>query len=104
MTQTWHDLLFAHWSFPAEVVRTVVPRELPLWEGRAWVAVTPFRVSCVRPRGIPALPGLSAFPELNVRTYVTLGGKGGVLFLQPGLCEYPRRMGRAYVLTGRYLP
>jgi hypothetical protein len=34
----------------------------------------------VRPRGVPALPGLSAFPELNVRTYVRAGEKPGVWF------------------------
>jgi len=34
----------------------------------------------VRGRLMPAFPGLSAFPELNVRTYVTYGGKGGVYF------------------------
>jgi len=37
-------------------------------------------MSAVAPRGIPALPGVSAFPELNVRTYVTHAGKPGVLF------------------------
>jgi hypothetical protein len=34
----------------------------------------------VRPRWMPPLPGVSAFPELNVRTYVTYGGKPGVYF------------------------
>ena len=34
----------------------------------------------VTPRGIPPLPGLHAFPELNLRTYVTAGGKPGVWF------------------------
>ena len=34
----------------------------------------------VRPRALPAVPWLSAFPELNVRTYVTVGGKDGVYF------------------------
>jgi hypothetical protein len=29
---------------------------------------------------MPSLPFVSAFPELNVRTYVTLGGKPGVYF------------------------
>ena len=29
---------------------------------------------------MPQLPGLSAFPELNVRTYVNFGGKPGVYF------------------------
>jgi uncharacterized protein YqjF (DUF2071 family) len=34
----------------------------------------------VRPRALPPLPWLSAFPELNVRTYVTTRGKPGVWF------------------------
>jgi uncharacterized protein YqjF (DUF2071 family) len=34
----------------------------------------------VRIRGTPALPWLSSFPELNVRTYVTVNGKPGVYF------------------------
>jgi uncharacterized protein len=34
----------------------------------------------VGPRGLPSLPGISEFPELNVRTYVRVGGKAGVYF------------------------
>jgi uncharacterized protein YqjF (DUF2071 family) len=34
----------------------------------------------VAPRGIPATPWFSRFPELNVRTYVRAGGKPGVFF------------------------
>jgi hypothetical protein len=34
----------------------------------------------VRARFAPPIPGLSALPELNVRTYVTLDGKPGVYF------------------------
>jgi uncharacterized protein YqjF (DUF2071 family) len=37
-------------------------------------------MSNVAPRFVPALPWLSAFPEINVRTYVTVGGKPGVFF------------------------
>src|SRR5688572_27883253 len=44
-------------------------------------ARTPFRMSGVRPRFAPPLPWLSAFPELNVRTYVTRDGKPGIWFL-----------------------
>jgi uncharacterized protein YqjF (DUF2071 family) len=82
MTQRWHDLLFAHWSVPVSEVRPRVPPTLPIdtYEGEAWVGVVPFRMSNVRPRLAPALPWLSAFPELNVRTYVTLDGKPGVYF------------------------
>ncbi|HEX9069432.1 MAG TPA: DUF2071 domain-containing protein, partial [Ktedonobacterales bacterium] len=46
----------------------------------AWLGVVPFLMSGVRPRGLPSVPWLSAFPELNVRTYVTTGGKPGVWF------------------------
>src|SRR5688572_9376347 len=34
----------------------------------------------VAPRGVPNIPFVSAFPELNVRTYVTVAGKPGVYF------------------------
>ena len=82
MTQTWHELLFAHWPLPPQVLRPLVPAQLPLdaYEGQCWLAVTPFHMSDVRPRGLPAIPGFSSLPELNVRTYVKLGEKPGVYF------------------------
>jgi uncharacterized protein len=82
MTQTWHDLLFAHWPVPAAELLSRIPAglELDLFDGQAWLGIVPFRMSNVTPRGIPALPGLSAFPELNVRTYVTRDGKPGIYF------------------------
>jgi uncharacterized protein len=83
MRMTWHDLLFAHWAFAPDRLSPLVPRVLSLdtLHGRAWLAVTPFRMSNVAPQGMPALPGVSAFPELNVRTYVRRDGMPGVLFL-----------------------
>jgi uncharacterized protein YqjF (DUF2071 family) len=82
MTQTWHDLLFAHWPLPEAVMRPLVPAQLKLdtFDGQGWVGVIPFHMSAIRGRGLPPLPGLSRFPELNVRTYVTFGGKPGVYF------------------------
>jgi uncharacterized protein YqjF (DUF2071 family) len=82
MVQSWHDLLFAHWPVAPGQIRRVVPAELPIdtFGGAAWVGVVPFWMSNVRPRGVPRLPGLSRFPELNVRTYVSAGGKPGVYF------------------------
>jgi len=72
MTQTWLDLLFAHWPIPVETMRPLVPPQLELdtFDGAAWLGVVPFRMAGVRLRCTPALPWLSAFPELNVRTYV----------------------------------
>ena len=82
MTQSWHDLLFAHWPVEPGALRGHVPAELTLdlFDGRAWLGVIPFHMTHVAPRGVPWLPFASAFPELNVRTYVTVGGKPGVYF------------------------
>ena len=82
MEQSWHDLLFAHWSFPLDVVQRAVPSELPVdtFEGKAWVGVVPFHLRGLRARGLPSIPALSSFPELNLRTYVTIDGKPGVYF------------------------
>lgn len=82
MEQTWNDLLFAHWPISPQVMRKLVPSALALdmFNSQCWVAVTPFHMSGIRFRWLPKLPGLSAFPELNVRTYVTHGGKPGVYF------------------------
>ncbi len=82
MTQTWHDLLFAHWPVEPAVVQARIPSglELDLYNGRAWIGIVPFRMTNVAPRGVPALPRISAFPELNVRTYVRTGDKPGVFF------------------------
>jgi|ERR1035438_4000332 uncharacterized protein YqjF (DUF2071 family) len=82
MAQSWHDLLFAHWPSDSVALRPHIPAalELDVFHGQAWIAVVPFRMSGVRLRGTPALPWLSAFPELNVRTYVVADGKPGVWF------------------------
>jgi uncharacterized protein YqjF (DUF2071 family) len=82
MTQRWHDLLFAHWPVPVAQVRPRVPGALSIdtYDGEAWVGVVPFRMTNVRPRFTPPLPWLSAFAELNVRTYVTRDGRPGVYF------------------------
>ena len=82
MEQTWNDLLFAHWPVSSEILKPLVPYGLSLdaCDGRCWVAVTPFHMTGVRVRGLPPIPGLSRFPELNVRTYVTVGGRPGVYF------------------------
>jgi uncharacterized protein YqjF (DUF2071 family) len=82
MAQSWHDLLFAHWPVPEAALRPHIPAQLALdtFEGQCWLGIVPFRMSGVRLRGTPAVPWLSAFPELNVRTYVEAGGKPGVWF------------------------
>ena len=82
MQQAWNDLLFAHWPVDVALLRSKVPPgfELDLFDRQAWLGIVPFHMTNVAPRGVPALPWVSAFPELTVRTYVTVGGKPGVYF------------------------
>ncbi len=82
MAMRWERLLFAHWPVDAAALAAVLPGELEVeeFDGTAWLGVVPFEMRGVRLRGLPPAPGLSRFPELNVRTYVTVGGKPGVYF------------------------
>jgi uncharacterized protein YqjF (DUF2071 family) len=82
MGQTWRDLLFAHWRVDPDELRRHVPAQIPLdtFDGSAWIGVTPFFATGVRPRLVPPLPGGSRFPEINVRTYATIDGRPGIWF------------------------
>jgi uncharacterized protein len=81
--QTWEDLLFAHWTVPLDALRAHLPDELEVetFGGEAYLGLTPFRVTNLRLRGLPPVPLLSSFLELNCRTYVSHGGeKPGIWF------------------------
>jgi uncharacterized protein YqjF (DUF2071 family) len=82
MAMTWHDLLFMHWPLEGRLLRPHVPAglELDLREGSAWLGIVPFGMRGTRPRFFPPFPGLSNFPEINVRTYVIAQGRPGVWF------------------------
>lgn len=91
MAMQWHDLLFAHWPVRPDRLRLYIPHQLELetFDGWAWLAVVPFRMAGTRLRGTPALPLVSAFPELNVRTYVSAAGKPGVWFFSLDAASLP---------------
>jgi uncharacterized protein len=78
----WHDLLFAHWPVPAERLRPLIPRQLEIeeFDGSAWIGVVPFLMTGTMARGLPDLPFISDFPEINVRTYVRIADRPGVWF------------------------
>ncbi len=83
MAMAWHDLLFLHWPVPPAALAPFLPPPLRLdtWAGQAWLGVVPFRMSGVRLRGLPPIPGTAAFLEINVRTYaVAPDGRAGVWF------------------------
>lgn len=83
MGQSWLELLFAHWRVDAEQLRAVMPPQLEpeTIDGSAWIGITPFEVRALRLRLTAPVPFASAFPELNVRTYVSVDGKPGIYFL-----------------------
>ncbi|MGF1656120.1 MAG: YqjF family protein [Verrucomicrobiales bacterium] len=99
MYQQWQQLLFYHWSIEAVQVQKTLPPglEVETYDDMAWIGVVPFVMKNVRPRGFPAVPWLSHFLELNVRTYVkTSAGLSGVWFYsldcnQPIAVEIARR-------------
>src|SRR4051794_14901894 len=81
--QRWRHLTFLHWSYPPEAIAPLLPAGLSVdtFDGRAWVGLTPFVVVGFRPALLPALPGLSTFPETNLRTYVVgPSGRDGLWF------------------------
>jgi uncharacterized protein len=83
MRQDWHHLVFLHWSVSPEQLRPLLPPglELDLYEGTAYVGLTPFTMTNVRPVGLPPIPFVSSFHETNLRTYVHAEGRDpGVWF------------------------
>ena len=81
----WDDLLFAHWPVDPSVLARLLPStepplELDVRDGVGWIGVVPFRMRRIHPRWLPPIPGTDTFPELNVRTYVRVGGLPGVWF------------------------
>jgi len=83
MSQTWDELLFAHWGLPPARLAALIapPLELDTFDGHAWLGVVAFRLSRIQLRGCPVLPAVSDFAEVNLRTYVRVGDRPGVLFL-----------------------
>jgi uncharacterized protein YqjF (DUF2071 family) len=77
----WRDVFFASYPVDPDVVRPHLPDSLTVdtFEGNAYLSVVPFVITDIRPKGLPGAVGLTT-PELNLRTYVSSGGKRGVYF------------------------
>lgn len=82
LRMTWIDLAFLHWQVARDAVAGRIPGglELDTYNDAAWLGVTPFRMTGVRPIYSPPIPTATDFPELNVRTYVRHKDTAGVFF------------------------
>ena len=83
LNQEWRHLTFLHWKVDSEKLAPYIPEglEIDFHDGEAYVGIYSVFDENVHPRWAISVPGISTFPEFNIRTYVKKNGKGGVLFL-----------------------
>ena len=105
MRMKWHDLLFMHWPVEKSQIEKHLPSglEVDLYEGQAWIGIVPFWMSGVGVRWTPNIPYLSRFPELNVRTYVTIDDKPGVWFFSLDATNRVAVRGARYLFNLPYM-
>jgi len=90
--QTWSELLFLHWQVDPEELQKTLPPGLFIdtRDSSAWLGVVPFQMRRIRPAGLCAVPWLSYFLEMNVRTYVhDEQGRPGVWFYSLDTNRWP---------------
>lgn len=79
----WRDLLLLTYPVPDDLALPLVPSgcDPDRWGGRCHVSLVALRMERVRIRGI-AVPGLTAYPQVNLRLYVRHAGRAAVRFVQ----------------------
>jgi uncharacterized protein YqjF (DUF2071 family) len=82
MFQGWKQLSFFHWPCRPALLQSRLPPGLRVdaFEGDAWLGLTPFLLTDLRFPFLPAIPRLSTFPEMNLRTYVIGPAGPGIWF------------------------
>lgn len=103
--QDWHTVSFLHWRCDPDDVASLLPRGLTpdVLDGSAWVGLTPFVVRRFRAPLLPPVPGLSDYPETNLRTYVRgPEGRDGLWFLSLDVSSLPSVVGARAGLGAPY--
>lgn len=83
LIQNWKYLSFMHWEVNPEKLKPYIYNglEIDTYDDKAYISTIPFLMNNVRPRLTFPIPGVSSFPEFNIRTYVKYHDKPGVIFL-----------------------
>lgn len=95
MFQGWDRIAFLHWPCDAGLLQARLPGGLTIdtYEETAWIGLTPFHLTGLRPPFMPAIPGLSDFPEMNLRTYVRGPAGPGIWFFSLDAASLPAVLG-----------
>lgn len=83
----WDDAVFVHYAIDRRILQPLIPFELDLYDGNAYLSLVAFIQRHLRPRIGGAMAALLArpiasHPFLNVRTYIRRGGECGIYFLR----------------------
>jgi uncharacterized protein YqjF (DUF2071 family) len=102
MRQTWNHTTFVHWPCSPDALRPLFPQplEIDLFEDRAWLSLVLFQAERTRLPGLPPVPFLSTFTEINLRTYVTVPGDRPALWFHSLEASHLPTVVAARVLSG----
>ncbi len=83
LTARWSEIVLLTFEAPETLLRRAIPpgAELDRWNGRTHVSIVALHMRDVRVLGW-AIPGFTAHPQVNFRTYVRCGGVPGVWFIR----------------------
>jgi uncharacterized protein len=83
LTARWRDLVLITYAVPDALALPLVPPgcEADRWDGRCHASLVALQMERVRVRGLP-VPGLTAYPQVNLRIYVRHEGRRAVRFVQ----------------------
>jgi len=82
--QTWKNLLFQHFELSdSTFLKELLPKNCKLddFNGKYYLGLVAMNMTNVRHRALEKFVWFKSYNELNVRTYITLDNKPGVLFL-----------------------
>jgi len=82
--QTWKNLLFQHFEISNTAsLQKLLPKNclLDSFEGKHYLGLVSMQMTNVRHRATKEFVWFKHYHELNVRTYITLDGEPGILFL-----------------------